>query len=186
MKRHPTLPFFYKGELVRIDRELAPIIADLWALGIDTQNCCQQSCAGWCPKKHRSKLIKKGKTAEWTKVRYCQDRAYIAFASAEDYQAFLNLMADWTKRPRSAKGRLYNRIAPWSPGDTRHWKTDAWVAQIWLDNGGILAHINRDQMIVEDSCKKNDFRISVMLFLPRTDLDFVGKRLRKAVEKKGR
>src|ERR1022692_3990686 len=38
---HPFVLLPYKGKEVEIDVDLAPLIQKLWALGIDTFDCCQ-------------------------------------------------------------------------------------------------------------------------------------------------
>lgn len=78
--RHPFKWLLFKGEKVRIDRDIVPLIKMMWELGIETSSCCQSDCP--CPPKtHRTK--------------YCDNYIWIAFQASKDLERFYDVVAEW-------------------------------------------------------------------------------------------
>jgi hypothetical protein len=88
-----------EGVRAPIDADMAPLVEALWALGIQTSSCCQQSCCGRCGRRHRRlepKLEHFGGT--WHVVsrskppKACRDMCYVSFTTMADGQCFLRLV----------------------------------------------------------------------------------------------
>ena len=131
-RQHKTV-IVEEGEWkAKIDERLAPLIRAIWKAGIETTMCCQEFHRGI---------------------------AWIAFASADDLTAFLNLVGIY----ESGDDTLYNRI---------NYRNGAISAPLWeyFVNVGDLQENNGYH-------GPPDFNITIGLFFPVCDIPALLKRL---------
>jgi predicted transposase YbfD/YdcC len=184
---------YYKDSKVRIDRDIAPLLSKMWELGIETYNACQAMCSRSCKHTKKVKKYKDGTSLSYhTKTKHCYDRVWIAFESARALEKFLNIVSVYEK---NSDGSMYDHIQGYSAHEHPH---DAWASLLVLENLGIQYHEERTPIpkrwwkrnsktygcIVEDGCKKNNFRVAPQLWFPRKHLVYVEERLQLAIDKK--
>lgn len=182
---HKCKILIYRGERIRIDREIAPLISKMWKLGINTTNCCQAHCLTSC--KH-------------TDTNSCKQYMWLCFETAVDAEKFYNFVAVYEKDNSES---MYDKIGVFptigdrgAPPDS-----DRWRMEVYTQNLGIHLHeervvINEAEkkyfprhhktygVLVEDYCKKNNFIFMPQLFIPRKHLSYLEERLDLALVKK--
>lgn len=194
--RHKFKWMVYKGRKIRIDRDIAPLLSNMWELGIGTTNCCQAVCARSC--KHKTKITKyKDGSSLYSKIktRDCKDRVWIVFDSARSFEKFLNVVAVYEKWKRDKPEGMYEHIQGFTLKSHPH---DVWEVIPYFDNLGVMYHEERMPLtkangfpkgrktigiLVEDSCKKNQFKMMPQLWFPRKHLEYVEERIRLALDK---
>jgi len=181
----------YKGNKVRIDREIASLISNLWELGIGTTNSCQASCSYKCD--HKWKIFKYKDGSELfkkIKSRYCHDQVWICFDGARSYEKFLNVVAVYEDKP----GGMYEHIQGHTIKSHPH---NVWTVTTYIENTGIILREERQPVVksdnlpkhrktvgvyVEDGCKKNNFKIMPQLHFPRKHISYVEQKLKEALQ----
>ena len=180
----------YKGEKIRIDRAIAPLISKLWELGIGTTNSCQACCSYAKPCQH---IIKDN---EIVRNKDCYQHIWICFDGARSYEKFLNIVAVYEKWENGKPEGMYEHILGYTKISHPH---EAWYMKAYIENLGVLSHEERIPIpkdwkfpagrktigvFEEDGCKKNNFKFMPQLHFPRKHLPYVEERLQLALYKK--
>ncbi len=184
-EQHKGKTLTFRGEKVKIDEDIAPLISNLWKLGIMTTNSCQGQCSFKC--NHKVKVHpkdKKGCTyyeSLWTK--HCQDNIWIVFEHAVDVEKFYNIVAEYVENDQ---GTMYHKMR--GGGGPR----DRWCLNFYPRNLGIQHRVGRPTingyrstqlLYIEDGCKKNDFVMMPQLTFPHKHLSYVEERIALAIKK---
>jgi hypothetical protein len=192
--RHRFKWLKYEGENVRIDVDIAPLLTNLWKLGIHTTNSCQASCCYACGHKVIEKKDKDGRYTAVVPTKHCYDHVWLTFPDMRDYERLLNVVAVYEpiRTPWSQDGRtMYELVrSVWKMGTYRG-KDDGWEARFYVENRGVQGHFKRHtyngkrdgfEMWCETGCKKNDFRFEPQIHFPRKHLPYVEERVQLAVD----
>ncbi|MFN2588772.1 MAG: hypothetical protein ABR613_11745 [Actinomycetota bacterium] len=121
---HPTVELEHHGETVEIDEELAPLITEIWAAGIDTITSCQDVGEALAD------LIKIRPHLD----RDLQGRAAIDFVSPDGLLDFFEAIAN-----SGPRGALYVRMVHWAAPDAWYvrWQPDDLGIEETRDDGGV-------------------------------------------------
>ena len=186
------------GDKVRIDRNIAPLISNMWKLGIGTTNCCQSVCAPSCKHKNRDIIYKDGsKLQSFYRTKHCGDRIWIVFDSGMSLEKFLNIVAVFEEENDGSNDiGMYGFIHGYCP---LKYPNDIWHIDLSFRNNGVdfasrrvkqrLASGTKQKTISilkEISCKNNDFRILPHLYFPSEHLSYVEGKIILANENKNR
>lgn len=200
--RHPFKWLKYDGRNVRIDVDIAPLLSNMWELGIRTGSTCQASCCYSC--KHDWKVAKQKDGTELhthPKTDHCYDHVWITFEDVASYERFLNAVAVYEpwRKDDSAPPSMYELMCEtkksWGKSPYYTGNNDRWEVNFYPDNDGVIGHWKRHttngkrdgfNMWCEDGCKKNDFRVSVQLHFPRKHLALVSERVAAAAKEQVR
>ncbi len=184
----------YQGEKVRIDREIAPLLAKMWELGIKTQSCCQAHCKYSCKHKCTAEKLESG-TISFTiskDSKDCKQYVWILFHSMADYEKLLNVVAEYDQGWHSMYAQItgsagHNQGVRW----VRH--PDNWEMSPTHHNDGAYGHWGSEtedgetfECWNEDGCKKNKFRIQPHLYFPRKHLPYVEEKLQLVINKRAK
>jgi hypothetical protein len=185
----------YEGEKVRIDREIAPLLAKMWRLGIGTTSCCQAVCSRNC--KHNRERVKYKDGSEYYKVvktPRCKDRVLIVFDSARSYEKFLNMVAQYVKWEPGQPDGMYDAIQGHSASIIERWEVYPCVDNLGVELRVIRLPVKQADglpkrrktvgVFIDDGCKRNDFRMMPQLYFPRKHLSYVEHRLEEALNRK--
>jgi hypothetical protein len=140
-----------------VDKELAPLILDLWQADLVTLSCCQDAGESLHDLPERLPHM-----AAW--VAFNQGRAYIDFRYLAHVCAFLTIVANGGPRDE-----LYERITNWrAPG--------AWtVLGVQFDLGD-----ESDEDLAKDGDRLSYFDfLGWQVKFPRTDIPAITKRFRR-------
>jgi len=177
---HKTKKLLYKGTKVDIDIGIAPLILDLWKLGINTTNCCQGQCRPFC--KHKIKTVKyKSGRISYKKIRTpkCNKYIWIVFNHAKDAEKFYNYIAEYDTKSNSMYSRMHGRSY------TEYYGINNWILEIYpVNRGEILVPTSRLAtlgLLVQEGCGKNNFNMMVQLYFPRKHLPYVSSRIKLAL-----
>lgn len=179
--RHRFKILSFKGERVAIDEKIAPLLQDMWKLGINTTNSCQEQCNFHC--KH-TWVTKKDKRGDYTTViptENCYNNIWLCFEQSSDLELFYNLICEWadySKDPNAmyhkiVDGEWANRFNAYNHGVTGHWKR-------YTFNKKRCSQM----MWNEDACKKNNIILSPQITFPIEHLPYVEERIKLALSKK--
>lgn len=179
--RHPFKILSYNGRKVWIDEDIAPLLSNMWKLGIRTWNSCQGMCSFKCAHKVKIKKLKNGIT-NYTNIRTkeCGKFVWLVFDRAEDLELFYNLVAE--PKDFDNEKSMYGQVE--SP--------NIWSIKYPMRNHGISGHWGRpnwggkrstQMMWIDDGCKKNNFIMSPQLTFPREHLSYVEERIELALSK---
>ena len=106
----------------------------------------------------------------------CNQRIWVCFPDTSDYARFLNHVAEF--RPYTSKvgdnDTMYGSII-----GTNANGLECWVTWHGLDNNGVVGH-DEAGCFIEDECAANDFHVKSHIWMPRTHLAYVEKRLQAA------
>ena len=169
----------FRGQKICIDEDIAPLLLNMWKLGIRTWNSCQGHCSFKCAHKYRIKKLKNGIT-NYTKVRTkaCGQFVWLVFDRVEDLELFYNLVAE--PKDFNNDKSMYDQIT----------NNKIWSTIFPITNYGISGHWGRPKwgnkrstkmMWIEDKCKKNKFVFSPQLTFPRSHLPYVEARIKAAL-----
>lgn len=108
----------------------------------------------------------------------CQDDVprgfvWIQFASAYDAEMFLNYVSEYSEEPNSVYGRI-----------TRAWgdPTDLdWLYTPHIEDYGVDEKVMDDDTILSTFTGQHEIQFSISVRFPHSDLAFVEKRIRKAL-----
>lgn len=149
---HPSVKMTaLDGDVVEIDEKLAPLIAELWRVGLDTVTCCQDAGESIASLVERYPHLA---------ARAASDTgyAYIDFFDADDAAEFLTIVAN-----AGPFGKFYGRMTRWfEPGGWR--KTISFF-------DGEYAPRRGEQTVFEPSF--------VQIKFPVTDIAEITRRLRR-------
>lgn len=188
--RHKAKLLTYNGRKVRIDEEIAPLLSNMWKLGIRTSNSCQENCSFKCNHKYKIHPEKDGTTYQetlWTKS--CLNCVWLVFEHALDAELFYNIVAEYVPADKD-DGTMYADIQGYN------WKKrpgDVWTLNCYARNYGVEGHFGRPkwgnkrstcEMWMEDGCKKNMFIIQPQLTFPRKHLAYVEGKIKEALKAK--
>lgn len=192
--RHPFKWMTYNDKKVRIDKEIAPLLSKMWALGIHTTNSCQEQCNFTC--KHKYKVIKY-KTYSFNKpikTKNCNNSIWLAFESTKDVEKLYNIVAEYEPNDdNSMYGKMScDRFV--QTGQTRFKQaSDGWTFSFCMTNEGVDGHWGRpkfgnkkstQEMWIKDGCKKCKFVIQPQITFPKIHLQYVEDRLDLALKRK--
>jgi len=176
--KHPFKWLLWRENKVRVDKEIAPLISNLWKLGINTLNSCQAHCSFNCDHKwnqFRDKIIPTG---------HCDNNVWIVFETAKDYQKFLNIVANYNEK------KMYEHII-YSYFSPKKYDPNRWATQFFMENLGVEGEWKRPyfnkkrveyQMFVETGCGKNNFNTQVQLTFPQKHLEYVEKKINSVLK----
>jgi hypothetical protein len=202
--RHHFKWLNHQGQKIRIDRDIAPLLTEMWALGIQTTNSCQGVCSTKCKHKLKIKKLKGGNTLfDKVLTPECRSYVWIAFQSAKDMERFYNLVAVYEKQERDQPVNMYAIINGWAGKDVKRngkfvrWERhpDNWEVVNHMPNNGIRGHEEKGVNNIpgkpkfflyweEDDCSQNDFRMEPQVKFPRKHLQYVMERLQVANSKR--
>lgn len=183
----------YKGGRVQIDRDIAPLLSNMWKLGIGTSNSCQAQCSFVCKHKHKIEKTSDGQEF-WDIVdtKNCYNNVWLAFESTKDVERFNNYVAEYaTGRDTMYACMSCDMFVNTDGGKLR--PKDSWAYSFLLRNQGVQRHFGRpmigkkrstQEMWVEDGCKKNNFVMKPQITFPRIHLPYVEARIQSALDKK--
>lgn len=190
--RHKAKILTYDGVKVRIDKEIAPLLSNMWKMGIRTVNSCQAHCSFKCD--HKIKKHPKDKEGYtfyeslWTD--HCQDCIWLVFEHALDIELFYNIVAEYLPYEKEA-GTMYAHI---QGHDFKKNPRDVWSVQSSMRNYGVEGHFDygmspsgkREKYKTwhEDSCKNNIFILQPQLTFPRKHLAYVEAKIKEALKTK--
>ena len=187
--RHHYKKLTYKGIKVNIDTAIAPLLSNMWKLGINTWNSCEGLCSFECAHKNYIEKIKDG-IEYWNKnkTKYCGNFVWLVFDRPEDLELFYNLVAD--PKDFNNDNSMYSRMLGYRHKEKPQ---EIWSTIYPMNNLGVIGHWGRPksgkkrstQMVwCEDDCKKNNFIISPQLTFPRSHLPYVEEKIKLALYKK--
>lgn len=171
--RHPFKWLTYEGQKVRIDEDIAPLLSDMWKLGIKTYNSCQATRSNNC---YTHKTTKE-----------CSKFVWIVFETSKDIERFYNYIAVWEETKINIEDfNMYERILGWGYGIDPH---GVWYLSATMDNEGVEGHWKRKgkgkgnsySIWEEDACKINKFNLLPQLWIPRKHLSYVEERIKLAL-----
>jgi hypothetical protein len=114
----------------------------------------------------------------------CQDNVpkgfvWIEFQTAYDAELFLNYVAEYSGDLDSVYQRLAHR-----------WRDDKpralWRYNVNVMDEGIHQELDDNGDVVNETCDHHDFHFAISVRFPRTDLQYVKRRLREAAARVGR
>lgn len=160
---HPFKWLKFDGEKVRIDKEIAPLLSNLWKLGIRTTNSCQEHCSFNCKHKYKKSYDEDGCLCSYIiPTKKCWDSIWLCFEQASDLEKFYNIIAKY--------------------GSTDYDVVSSWPIRHHIINYGIEGCFTRPiingkrstvPLFKETSCRKNNFIVSPQLTFPRKYLSFI-------------
>lgn len=159
----------HKGEKIRIDRKIAPLISELWRLGINTVGSCEDYCNLFCPHKWKNKVIDGEKVIAKVKTPQCYQNVWLVFEKARDLEKFYNLLLEFDTDGNSQ----YEKVLYQTGFDS-----DSWSVRYSIVNYGVYGEV-RDKIFHETGCKKNKFVVQPQLTFPTKQLSSVLEKLRK-------
>lgn len=186
--RHPFKWLKYKGENVRIDADIASLVSNLWKLGIHTANSCQSQCSFDCG--HKIKIHPKDKDGytfcETIRGKNCGSHIWLVFEKAGDIEKFYNYVCEYA--PYTDQDAMYNNILYRKKGSN-----EKWTIRSYIQNYGVVGHFGKRmtpngkrretvETWIEEGCRKNQFCLQPQLTFPRKHLEYVEKRIEKALE----
>ncbi len=186
--RHKTKILYLDGVRCRIDRDIAPVILALDALGVGTYSCCQGSCMGRCGRKHKRgrKLTytnKDGTTGTyWERIypKHCLETVTIAFNTTTEATKFLNLVF----RHADAEP-IRDQIRGLGSKRSRRW---IWCSSIDGDRRCDLGenYISRRGSWVPMPRRPFRLTIGMLCLFPRAHLPLVTQRVQQALTRRQR
>lgn len=173
--RHHFKWMKFKGGNVRIDIDIAPLIANMWKLGINTTNSCQADHdLGWrcCPDTKPSSE--------------CTQYVWLAFESARDLEVFLNTVSKYTPGPQNENDMYHHINHMWF--GRRDDKKD-WMIKASCQNYGEQVRFKfssnkKPTQVIFDGSGKNNFIMQPQLSFPREHLPYVEQKIQEALNKK--
>jgi len=185
MKGHKYKRLEHHGRKIAIDVNIVSLISKLWALGIETTSSCQDSCRLYC--KHKFKL--KNGIFQKVKTKSCYNHIWIAFASANDLEKFLNLTAEYHGSDQSMYAQMGCDRFP----SAKYIYKDHWDYGFFICNNGVELKIQRPtingkrltySVVVDIGCTKNNFVIKPQFTFPKEHLSYVEGKLDQALKVK--
>lgn len=174
---HKARVLWLGGQRARIDRDIAPLIEGLHALGIETFSSCQGSCMGHCGRLHPCRrvahVLPDGTRSFMTERIYpkrCRETVALAFCTASEATKFLNV--------------VYRHSDPEALRDAvRGEGSGCWVWKATAD-GNEGCDLGADWITRRGSWvpkPKRPFKLSlgVLCLFPRKHLEMVSSRTRK-------
>jgi len=187
----------YDGEKIRIDRQIAPLLEKMWALGIRTTNCCQASCNFNCNHKIKAHPVDEDgcQFFETIETKDCYNNIWIAFESARELEKFYNIVAEYSEKDESMYHLMSCDRQLYTKGQKRskYRSKDSWAFIFIFFNNGVKGHFGRPvengkrlsyNVWIEDGCDHNDFVLSPQITFPQKHLAYVEQRLNLALAKK--
>ncbi len=180
-KRHPFKWLIYNGERIPIDRDIVPLIAGIWKLGIKTTSCCQAHCSLVCNHKRNSRY-------EIIPTKHCHDNVWIAFETVKDMERLFDVVAQYD----DSDGSMYDLMScDNSMSYRKKQPKDCWAFDFYMRNDGVKGHWGRpiingkrssQQLWIDDGCEENGFVVQPQLTFPRKHLSYVEERIKLALE----
>ena len=167
--KHRFKWMYHKGEKIRIDRKIAPLMSELWRLGINTISSCEDYCNLLCPHKWEDRMIDGEKISAVVKTPHCKKNVWLVFEKARDLEKFYNLLLEFDTDYDSA----YEKILYQSKFDP-----DNWAVRYSVVNHGVHGKV-RGRIFYETGCKKNKFCVQPQLTFPTKQLPSILEKLRK-------
>ncbi len=186
---HKAKLISYHGRKVKIDEDIAPLISNMWKLGINTISSCQAHCSFKC--NHKYKVHPKDADGHqlWELIpkKYCRDNIWIAFQSNYDLELFYNAVAEYSKED----GSMYEFMCH---GNWKENPREIWSTSWRVENAGVKGHWGRPvfskggkrstfECWIDDDCKKNNFVTVPQLTFPHKHLSYVEERIALAIKK---
>ena len=164
-RRHPQkyLRLSYETRRVPVDEDMAPIVLVLDELGIRSASCCQQSCGGWCGRKHRN-----GK-----RTKMCNETAYISFPSPTHAKKFMQAVYRQTD-PERVRDHMFGH----GSSRSKRWSWGFIVEDVnnyYADVKGKLTYFQHG---------KPSINFHPVITFPRTHIKLINERLQEALAKK--
>ena len=195
LERHPFKWMTFKGAKVKIDRDIAPLLAKMWELDINTTNSCQAHCNFACKHKHKIKKDKYGSYYGIVPTKNCFNCVWLSFSSCKDVEKFYNIVAEYTSDKND--NNMYSKMCcdrGLTTGQNRFRRApDGWAFSFLMSNEGVNGHWGRpmwrgkrstQEMWIEDGCDKNDFVIMPQITFPRAHMKYIEAKLDQAIKQK--